>query len=183
MFTNKGVAALTAAIAISASAASTATAATTADTEVSGTVAAGLSIDVAPTVSLGALVPSLAGSSVTASTAVTVTSTAATASVQITDPDATATKGFLLNNAAGPAGTPVTYALANALQVNGPSQAPTSLAGGPVSVFDATLTPSGPNLFSTTQSVTFTQAIGANEGLRTGTYAKNLTFSVSTTTP
>lgn len=183
MFTKKAVAALSAAVLISGSAASMATAATTDESEVSGTVGAGLSIDVAPTVSLGALVPSLAGSSVNASTAVTVTSTAATASVQVTDPDATATKGFLLNTAAGPGGTPATYALANALQVNGPAQAPTSLAGGPVSVFNASLTPAGPNQFSTTESVTFTQAIGANEGLRTGTYAKNLTFSVSTTTP
>lgn len=182
MFTKKGVAALSAAVLISGSAASVATAATTGESEVSGTVGAGLSIDVAPTVSLGALVPSLAGSSVNASTSVTVTSTAATASVQVNDPDTTATKGFLLNSTTGPSG-PATYALANALQVNGPAQAPTSLAGGPVSVFDATLTPAGLNQFSTTKSVTFTQAIGANEGLRTGTYAKNLTFSVSTTTP
>ena len=31
--------------------------------------------------------------------------------------------------------------------------------------------------------VTFKQAIGANEALRTGTYSKSLTFTLSTTTP
>ena len=32
-------------------------------------------------------------------------------------------------------------------------------------------------------TVTFKQAIGANDALRTGTYAKTLTFTLSTTTP
>jgi hypothetical protein len=32
-------------------------------------------------------------------------------------------------------------------------------------------------------TATFKQAIGANEALRTGTYSKTLTFTLSTTTP
>ena len=32
-------------------------------------------------------------------------------------------------------------------------------------------------------TVTFKQAIGANEALRTGSYSKTLTFTLSTTTP
>jgi hypothetical protein len=32
-------------------------------------------------------------------------------------------------------------------------------------------------------TITFRQAIGANDALRTGTYAKTLTFTLSTTTP
>ncbi len=32
-------------------------------------------------------------------------------------------------------------------------------------------------------TVTFKQAIGANDALRTGTYSKSLTFTLSTTTP
>ena len=32
-------------------------------------------------------------------------------------------------------------------------------------------------------TVTFKQAIGATDALRTGTYAKTLTFTLSTTTP
>ena len=31
--------------------------------------------------------------------------------------------------------------------------------------------------------LTFKQAIGANDALRTGTYSKTLTFTLSTTTP
>ncbi len=32
-------------------------------------------------------------------------------------------------------------------------------------------------------AITFRQAIGANDALRTGTYAKTLTFTLSTTQP
>jgi hypothetical protein len=32
-------------------------------------------------------------------------------------------------------------------------------------------------------AVTFSQAIGANDALRTGVYSKTLTFTLSTTTP
>jgi hypothetical protein len=32
-------------------------------------------------------------------------------------------------------------------------------------------------------TLTFKQSIGANEGLRTGTYSKTLTFTLSTTAP
>jgi hypothetical protein len=31
--------------------------------------------------------------------------------------------------------------------------------------------------------ITFKQSIGANEGLRTGTYSKSVTFTLSTTNP
>ena len=34
-----------------------------------------------------------------------------------------------------------------------------------------------------TAAITFTQAIGADEPLRTGTYARTLVFTLSTTTP
>jgi len=34
-----------------------------------------------------------------------------------------------------------------------------------------------------TATITFSQAVGANEALRTGTYSKTLTFTLSTTTP
>ena len=32
-------------------------------------------------------------------------------------------------------------------------------------------------------AITFSQAVGANEALRTGSYSKTLTFTLSTTTP
>ena len=146
-------------------------------------VAPQLSIDLAPSVSLGPLVPTLTGTSLTTTTPVTVTSTGTHASVQILDPDTSSRKGFLVNTTTGPDGNPATYPLANALQVNGPSLTPAPLSGGPVTVFDGALTPSAPLIYSTTKQITFTQPISANEGLRSGTYGKTLTFSVSTTTP
>ena len=44
------------------------------------------------------------------------------------------------------------------------------------------LTYSGP-ASNDTVTLSFKQAIGANEALRTGTYSKSLTFTLSTTTP
>ena len=35
----------------------------------------------------------------------------------------------------------------------------------------------------TRSTITFSQAVGANEALRTGSYSKTLTFTLSTTTP
>ena len=53
----------------------------------------------------------------------------------------------------------------------GGSSAPTNL-----------LTYSGP-VSNDTVTMNFSQAIGANEALRTGSYSKTLTFTLSTTTP
>ena len=44
------------------------------------------------------------------------------------------------------------------------------------------LTYSGP-VSNDAVTLTFSQAIGANEALRTGSYSKTLTFTLSTTTP
>jgi hypothetical protein len=104
-----------------------------------------------------------------------VISTAETATLSVADPDAVNT-GHLVNGA---------FALPNALQVNasspiagssvfaplGGSSAPTTLLtyGGPVSNDPVTLG--------------FKQSIGATDALRTGTYSKTLTFTLSTTAP
>ena len=58
-----------------------------------------------------------------------------------------------------------------ALAAVGGSSAPTSL-----------LTYSGP-ASNDAVAITFSQAVGANEALRTGSYSKTLTFTLSTTTP
>ena len=52
------------------------------------------------------------------------------------------------------------------------------LASGPVTV----LTYSGP-ISNDPVAVAFQQHIGATDALRTGTYSKTLTFTLSTTTP
>ena len=82
-------------------------------------------------------------------------STAADAALSVSDPSTNAT-GRLVNGA---------FSLAQPLQ--GLGTVKTWVA--PVSN-DAT-------------TVTFKQAIGANEALRTGAYSKTLTFTLSTTTP
>ena len=65
------------------------------------------------------------------------------------------------------------------------SAAGTAAAGGPVGGSAAPtnlLTYAGPTS-NDAVTVTFKQTIGANEALRTGTYNKTLTFTLSTTTP
>jgi hypothetical protein len=106
-----------------------------------------------------------------ASTTANVISTAGDATLSVADPSTTNT-GKLVNG---------TFALAQTLQVHavnlgafapvGGSAAPTLLRtySGPVSNGSTT--------------IEFKQTIGANEPLRTGMYAKTLTFTLSTTTP
>jgi hypothetical protein len=89
-----------------------------------------------------------------------VTSTAGDAALTVSDPSANA-PGHLVNG---------TFSLPQPLMI-GSSALPAvaKTYSGPVSNDPAT--------------VTFTQAIGASDGLRTGTYAKTLTFTLSTTNP
>jgi hypothetical protein len=86
----------------------------------------------------------------TAQTTATVTSTAADATLTVSDP------GHLMNG---------TFALPQPLRVE---MAPASWTG-PVS--------------NGAVAITFRQAIGANDALRTGSYSKTLTFTLSTTSP
>ncbi len=152
---------------------------------VSASVTPDLSISVAPSLSLGTLVPSLSSASTnSASTDVTVTSTAADVSVSVSDPSSGSAKGHLVNSTSGPSGSTEGYVLANALQVAGPSGVFGSLDAASVLVFsDALSATSTAGEYSETTPVTFRQTVNANEGLRSGTYAKALTFTAQTTTP
>jgi hypothetical protein len=106
----------------------------------------------------------------------TVTSTAGDATLSVTDPSATAT-GRLVNGS---------FALPSLLQAKaagaggaGGAFAPLSPAAGtPLTL----LTYSGP-VSNDAVTVTFQQHIGASDPLRTGSYAKTLTFTLSTTNP
>jgi type 1 glutamine amidotransferase len=140
----------------------------------SGTVPATLSLSLGTPATFGAFVPGVART-YTASTTANVISTAGDALLSVADPSSTAT-GRLVNG---------TFSLATALQARatsalgaggalanvGGSAAPTSL-----------LTYSAP-VSNDAVSLTFSQSIGANEPLRTGSYSKSLTFTLSTTTP
>jgi photosystem II stability/assembly factor-like uncharacterized protein len=148
---------------------------TSTDGTVSGTVPATLSLTLGTPASFGAFTAGVArvyDASMTAN----VISTAGDAALSIADPSSTAT-GHLVNGAFS-LPQPLTVAASSpgghsngAFADVGGSAAPTSL-----------LTYSGP-ISNDPVAVAFKQAIGANDALRTGTYSKTLTFTLSTTTP
>jgi hypothetical protein len=119
-----------------------------------------LSLGAAP--NLGAFVVGTARSYTATSTA-QVTSTAGDATLSVHDVSPLA-PGRLVN---GP------HSLASPLQVNGGA-----LSGSPLAV----KTYSGP-VTSDPVALSFEQAIGATEALRSGSYSKSLTYTLSTTTP
>jgi hypothetical protein len=130
---------------------------------VAGTVPQTLSLTLG-SASLGTLTPGVSRD-YTTSLAATVTSTAGDAALSVHDPSATAI-GHLVNGS---------YALAQPLLVNdkqiGGSSQPTALQSWTAPVSNDPV------------NLAFKQSVGANEGLRTGSYAKTLTFTLSTTTP
>ena len=122
--------------------------------DVNGTVPATLALTLGAPASFGAFTPGVA-QTYTASTVATVTSSAGDATLSVDDPSADH-PGHLVNGA---------FAL------------PSALGGlGVVKTYD------GP-VSNDAATVTFTQAIGASDALRTGAYSKTLTFTLSTTNP
>jgi hypothetical protein len=137
--------------------------------DVSGTVPATLALALGPPATFGAFTPGATQTYLTSTTA-TVISTAGDATLSVADPSATGT-GHLVNGA---------FVLAEPLQARigagafgnvGSSAAPLSLRtwGGPVS--------------NEAMAVQFSQLVKSSDPLRTGTYSKTLTFTLSTTTP
>ena len=138
------------------------------------TVPATLSMTLGTAPTFGAFTPGVARD-YNASTTANVISTAGNGTLSVSDPSSTNT-GKLVNGTftlAQPLMASATSAggTGAALAAVGGSSAPTSLLtyGGPISNDSVTLA--------------FRQSIGANEALRTGTYSKTLTFTLSTTTP
>ena len=114
-----------------------------------GTVPATLALTLGAPATFGAFTPGVS-KDYTAATTATVLSTAADATLSVSDP------GKLTNGA---------FSLPSPLQV----EFSKSVWPGPVSNEAAT--------------ITFKQHIDAGDALRTGTYAKTLTFTLSTTNP
>jgi hypothetical protein len=129
----------------------------TAEATVGGTVPAVLSLQLGPAPSFGAFVPGVART-YTAATAAWVTSTAGDATLTVADPEGT---GRLANGA---------FTLAQPVRVNG------------AAVPAALKTWTGP-VAGEPFPLSFEQAIGAGEALRTGQYAKTLVFTLATATP
>ena len=141
---------------------------------VGGTVPATLSLTLGAPVSFGAFTPGVART-YTASTTANVITTAGDSLLTVEDPSATAT-GRLVNGA---------------FSLSQPLQARATNAGNTGTAFNNVGSSASPlNLLTYTGPVSndavtlgFSQLIGANEPLRTGTYSKTLTFTLSTTTP
>jgi hypothetical protein len=144
------------------------------ETDAGGTVPATLSLAMGAPVSFGAFTPGVARD-YTASTTANVISTAGDATLSVADPSSNAT-GRLVNGS---------FALPQAVQATASSAGGTAAAGGAVGGSSAptTLLTYGGPVSNDAVTLTFKQSIGANDALRTGTYSKALTFTLSTTNP
>jgi uncharacterized protein (TIGR03118 family) len=141
---------------------------------VTGTVPATLALTLGAPASLGAFTPAVV-KDYTASTTADVLSTAGSAMLSLFDSDPTA-PGHLVSGA---------FPLAQPVQVDATSPAGTGGAFAPVGGAAAPttlLTYTGP-VSHDTATINFKQSIGANDPLRTGSYTKTFTFTLSTTNP
>jgi hypothetical protein len=136
---------------------------------VSATVPATLSLTLGTPATFAAFVPGVART-YDASTTATVTSSAANATLSVSDPSGTQ-PGHLVNGA---------FTLASPLQIAA------SRLGQPLGAYvpapSALLSYDGP-VANDAVTLAFRQAIAADEPLLTGTYGKTLTFTLSSTTP
>jgi hypothetical protein len=127
--------------------------------EVGSTVPATLALTLGAPATFAPFLPGVANE-YTANTTATVTSSAADAALTVTDPSSTAT-GHLVNG---------TRPLPQALKVAGKDLPAVVKTWSDPAATDVV-------------ALEFKQAIGATDPLRTGTYAKTLTFTLSTTNP
>ena len=135
--------------------------------EAGAAVPATLSLTLGSGANFGAFAPG-ADRTYTASTTANVISTAGDATLTVSDPSPVA-PGRLVNGA---------FALAEPLQAAANAGAFANVTGAGIGVH----TYSGP-ISNDAVALGFRQHIGANEPLRTGSYSKTLTFTLSTTNP
>jgi len=133
--------------------------------DVSGSVPGTLALTVGSTASLGNFTPGVARD-YDSSLAANVISTAGDAALTVVDPS-TNVPGRLVNGA---------FSLAQPLQAGIGTLAP--LSDTPLTLKTYSAPVSNDQL-----TVDLRQSIGANEALRSGTYSKTLTFTLSTTSP
>jgi len=138
-----------------------------ADAPVGGTVPATLALTLGAPASFGAFQPGVAHD-YAASTTADVVSTAGDATLSVSDPSTTA-PGHLVNGA---------FALPQPLQVQAADGTFAPVSGTPAAVRAY-----GGPVSHDVQPIGFRQSIGAGDALRTGTYSKTLTFSLTTTQP
>jgi hypothetical protein len=138
---------------------------------VGGTVPATLSLSLGAPASFGAFTPGLL-KTYFASTPATVTSTAGDALLSVSDPSSVGT-GHLVNG---------TFILPEPLQARARNAANTGTAYNNVGSNLNLLTWNGP-VSNDAVNIEFSQLVKANDPLRTGTYSKTLTYTLSTTQP
>jgi peptidase M1-like protein len=136
--------------------------------DVTGSVPGTLSLTIGPPVSFGAFTPGVARD-YTATTTANVISTAGDATLAVTDPS-TSAPGHLVNG---------TYVLPQGLQARlSPGGVFGAVGASPLTLQSYTAPISNDALV-----LEFKQPIAATDPLRTGTYSKTLTFTLSTTNP
>ena len=145
-----------------------------ADGSANASVPAQLSLSLGTPAAFGAFTPGL-GKDYTANMTANVISTAGNALLSVADPSANAT-GKLVNG---------TFSLAQAVQAKASSAAGT---GGDYAAVGGSAAPTSLLAYGNPTSndavaIGFKQTIGVNEPLRTGSYSKTLTFTLSTTAP
>jgi PKD repeat protein len=139
-----------------------------------GTVPATLALSLGTPASFGPFVPGV-GKVYDASMTANVISTAGDATLSVADPSSTAT-GHLVN---GSFSLPQPLmAKATSAKGTGGAFAPVGSSSSPLNLltYDAPVS-------NDSVTIALQQAIGANDALRTGSYSKTLTFTLSTTTP
>jgi aminopeptidase N len=134
---------------------------------VTGTVPATLALSLGAPINFNAITPGVA-KAYSASTTAHVISTAGDAALTVVDPSSTA-PGRLVNGA---------FALVQPLQAKAGSSAFAAVGATPLTL----LTYAGP-ISNDAVAISYEQSIGQNEPLRTGSYSKTLTYTLSTTTP
>jgi hypothetical protein len=139
---------------------------------VTGTVPATLSLTLGTPASFGAFTPGITKDYSATMTANTISS-AGDAALSVADPSSTA-PGHLVNG---------TFSLPSALQASATSPGGTGVAPAAVSGSPLTLETWANPISNDPVVLTFAQHIAANDALRTGSYSKTLTFTLSTTTP
>jgi hypothetical protein len=136
-----------------------------------GSVPATLSLTLGAPASFGAFTPGITKTYEAATTA-NVISTAADATLSVSDPSGTAT-GHLVNGA---------FSLPQPLQARARNATNTGTAFNNIGSNLNLLTYDGP-ISNDAVDLQFRQLINAGDALRTGAYSKTLTFTLSTTTP
>ena len=138
---------------------------------VGGTVPATLSLTLGDPASFGPFTPGVTHDYLATTTA-NVTSTAGDALLSVSDPD-TVAPGHLVNGS---------FSLPEPLQMRGRKSDAQGTAYNPIGAMFNLLTWSGP-VSNDPVSLDYKQTIKSTDPLRTGTYSKTLTFTLSTTNP